>query len=80
MQQMVQLFEQGKVHDARKIHLQLIPLFKALFITANPIPLKAALRLQGWQVGNTRPPLTDQSLDVDQILRKVMEEMGLLPV
>ncbi|MCY7286454.1 MAG: 4-hydroxy-tetrahydrodipicolinate synthase [Cyanobacteria bacterium CAN_BIN43] len=80
MQQMVQTFEQGLVHDARKIHLQLIPLFKALFVTSNPIPLKAALRLQGWQVGTTRPPLFDQSLDVDQILRKVMEEIGLLPI
>jgi 4-hydroxy-tetrahydrodipicolinate synthase len=80
IQQMVQAFEQGQVQVARQIHLQLFPLFKALFVTANPIPLKAALRLQGWQVGNTRPPLADQSLDVDQILRKVMEQMGLLPV
>jgi 4-hydroxy-tetrahydrodipicolinate synthase len=80
MQQMVQAFEAGQVQLARQIHAQLFPLFKALFVTANPIPLKAALRMQGWQVGTTRPPLADHSLDVDQILEKIMKDLGLLPV
>jgi 4-hydroxy-tetrahydrodipicolinate synthase len=78
MQQMVQAFERGQVELATQIHLQLFPLFKALFVTANPIPLKAALRLQGWQVGSTRPPLADDSLDLDSILQKVMKELELL--
>ncbi|HEY9640549.1 MAG TPA: 4-hydroxy-tetrahydrodipicolinate synthase [Coleofasciculaceae cyanobacterium] len=78
LQQMIQFFEQGQVKVASQIHLQLFPLFKALFITANPIPVKAALRLQGWQVGSTRLPLEDSLVDLDQILATVMANLGLL--
>jgi 4-hydroxy-tetrahydrodipicolinate synthase len=78
IQQMVRAFEQGQVQLATQIHLRLFPLFKTLFVTANPIPLKAALRLQGWQVGSTRLPLADDSLDLDQILQSVMKELELL--
>jgi 4-hydroxy-tetrahydrodipicolinate synthase len=45
LQKMIQNFESGQVSEASQIHAQLLPLFKALFLTANPIPLKAALRL-----------------------------------
>ena len=38
-------------------HEQLLPLFKALFATTNPIPVKAALELSGWPVGVPRLPL-----------------------
>jgi 4-hydroxy-tetrahydrodipicolinate synthase len=78
IQQMVRAFEQGQVQLATQIHLRLFSLFKTLFVTANPIPLKAALRLQGWQVGSTRLPLADDSLDLDQILQNVMKELELL--
>jgi 4-hydroxy-tetrahydrodipicolinate synthase len=78
LQQMVQAFEQGKVQLASQIHLQLFPLFRALFVTANPIPLKAALRLQGWSVGQTRPPLVDEAIDLEKLLQPIMKELGLL--
>jgi 4-hydroxy-tetrahydrodipicolinate synthase len=78
LQQMIQAFEQGQVQVATQIHLQLLPLFKTLFITTNPIPIKAALRLQGWQVGTTRLPLEDTFPNLDQILQTVMAELGLL--
>ncbi|HEY9645301.1 MAG TPA: 4-hydroxy-tetrahydrodipicolinate synthase [Chroococcidiopsis sp.] len=78
LQQMIQAFEQGQPKIATDIHLQLFPLFKALFITTNPIPLKAALRLQGWQVGSSRLPLGDAPPDVVQSVQSVMAEMGLL--
>lgn len=78
LQQMIQAFEQGQVQTATQIHLQLFPLFKALFVSTNPIPVKAALRLQGWQVGSTRLPLTDDSAELDDKLQIVMTELGLL--
>jgi 4-hydroxy-tetrahydrodipicolinate synthase len=78
LQQMVQAFEQGQPQLATKIHIALFPLFKALFVTTNPIPVKAALRLQGWQVGATRLPLTDDYPTLDETLRAVMSELGLL--
>jgi 4-hydroxy-tetrahydrodipicolinate synthase len=78
LQQMIQAFEQGQVQSATQIHLQLFPLFKALFATTNPIPLKAALRLQGWQVGSTRLPLEDDVSHFTPALEAVMANLGLL--
>ena len=78
LQYMIQAFEQGQVRKAIQIHLELFPLFKVLFMTANPIPVKAALRLQGWQVGSTRLPLEDVTTDLIPALRSVMADLGLL--
>ncbi|WP_088891874.1 4-hydroxy-tetrahydrodipicolinate synthase [Leptolyngbya ohadii] len=78
IQQMIQDFEQGKVQAAVQMHLQLFPLFKALFTVTNPIPVKAALRLQGWQVGSTRLPLTEESTSYETRLKTVMANLGLL--
>jgi 4-hydroxy-tetrahydrodipicolinate synthase len=78
LQQMIQAFTTGNVQVATKIHLQLFPLFKALFITTNPIPVKKALKLQGWEVGSTRPPLSDADLEVSRKLEVVLEELSLV--
>lgn len=78
LQQMIQAFEQGQPQLATKLHVALFPLFKALFVTTNPIPVKAALRLQGWQVGTTRLPLTDDYPGLDRTLQAVLTELGLL--
>lgn len=78
LQEMIQAFEAGKTQEAIQIHLRLFPLFKALFTATNPIPLKAALRLQGWDVGTTRPPLCEPSVEVTQNLKTVLEELSLL--
>jgi 4-hydroxy-tetrahydrodipicolinate synthase len=78
LQQMIQAFEKGQVQTATQIHLQLFPLFKALFVSANPIPLKAALRLQGWPVGMTRLPLAESSEALEGLLKTVMKDLGLL--
>jgi len=77
LQQMIQAFENGQPAIATQIHLELFPLFKALFVTANPIPIKAALRLQGWHVGSTRLPLVD-SADLTATLTSVMSGLALL--
>jgi len=47
----------GEWEEARLVHQELFPLFKALFVETNPIPVKAALEIQGWQVGLPRLPL-----------------------
>lgn len=79
LQQMIQSFENGKTQLAIEIHLKLFPLFKALFKTTNPIPVKTALRLQGWDVGSTRLPLCDDpSVDVSKILSDEMKKLSLL--
>jgi 4-hydroxy-tetrahydrodipicolinate synthase len=78
VQQMIQSFEQGQTQLATQIHLRLFPLFKALFVSTNPIPIKAALRLRGWPVGHTRLPLVEQSSTLEHTLRTAMAELGLL--
>ena len=78
LQKMIQNFESGQVVEASRIHAQLLPLFKSLFLTANPIPLKAALRLMGWEVGGCRLPLCDVPNDVVTELQRVMKELKLL--
>jgi 4-hydroxy-tetrahydrodipicolinate synthase len=78
LQQMIQAFESGQVAVASEIHLQLFPLFKALFVTTNPIPVKQALKLQGWEVGSTRPPLCEADPEVSQKLAAVMKNLDLI--
>ena len=78
LQAMIQAFEVGKIKEATQIHLQLFPLFKALFATTNPIPVKAALKLQGWDVGSTRSPLCDPTNEIAQNLKNVLEKLSLL--
>ena len=78
LQQMIQAFENGQVIKAQEIHCQLFPLFKVLFCSTNPIPLKAALKLQGWEVGSTRLPLRDLKPDLHMGLEKVLKDLSLL--
>ncbi len=78
LQKMVATFSSGQPQVATEIHLQLLPLCKALFATTNPIPIKAALRLQGWQVGSTRLPLSNASDQVTQLLKNTLKDLALL--
>lgn len=77
LQEMIQCFERGKTQQATAIHLKLFPLFKALFLTTNPIPLKAALALQGWPVQALRLPLVEASAAIQEELKKVLSQLGL---
>jgi 4-hydroxy-tetrahydrodipicolinate synthase len=77
LQQMIQSFNAGKIATATEIHLQLFPLFKTLFLTTNPIPVKQALKLQGWEVGSTRLPLSEADSDVIDKLKAVLEKLDL---
>ena len=54
---MIEAYLAGQNAVALAHHEQLLPLFKALFSTTNPIPVKAALELSGWPVGVPRLPL-----------------------
>ena len=49
----------GKVSEAAAIHRRLLPLVDAMFLVANPIPLKFAMNHLGFRVGGTRLPLCE---------------------
>jgi 4-hydroxy-tetrahydrodipicolinate synthase len=78
LKQMIGAFFQGQPQTATEIHLKLMPLFKALFATTSPIPVKAALRLQGWSVGSTRLPLSVVPAEVEAELKTALTHLSLL--
>jgi 4-hydroxy-tetrahydrodipicolinate synthase len=69
---MVQSFLGGEIAEALALHERLLPLCRALFCTTNPIPVKAALELEGWCVGAPRLPLLAADAAVKQRLHSVL--------
>ena len=59
MTTLVRLCLDGNYAEARRLHFELSPLFRALFIETNPIPIKKACDLMGFAGGPLRLPLTD---------------------
>lgn len=59
IKEMIEKFVNGKITEARNIHLHLLPLVNALFIVSNPIPVKYALNYLNFAVGKPRLPLTE---------------------
>ena len=75
LKEMIESFQSGKVSNALAIHEKLQPLFKALFMTTNPIPIKAALELSGWNVGNPRSPLSPLTSDMKKQLSFILKSL-----
>jgi 4-hydroxy-tetrahydrodipicolinate synthase len=67
----------GDMERARKMHYELMPIFKGAFVETNPIPIKAAMKLSGMPSGGLRLPLCEmqqQNLDkLRQVLLKYKE-------
>lgn len=78
MQAMIKAFTTGQLKLATEIHLKLFPLIKVLFITTNPVPVKAALNLQGFQVGSPRLPLIEATSTEIEAIKSVMATLSLL--
>lgn len=78
IRQMIELIQTGDVPAARKIHEDLSPLFNALFITSNPIPVKAALEMLGLPAGVPRLPLVPATPEERDRVRRALEDAGLL--
>ncbi len=79
LQNMISSYTSGKTGDALKTHLSLFPLFRGLFLETNPVPVKTALRWQGWQVGEVREPLVPLSDSSQQRLREILTTFDLIP-
>lgn len=61
MQEMVTTFLKGDIQTASKLHQKLLPLMCELFVAPNPVPVKTALQLKGFDVGSVRLPLVPLS-------------------
>lgn len=78
MKAMVVAYKNGQIDEAAQIHGELMPFFKMLFITTNPIPIKVAIRLSGFDVGPFRLPLCEPTEAELARIQQVMEAYGLL--
>ncbi len=78
IKQTIEAMVSGNLVEAQTIHEKLMPLFRALFVTTNPIPIKAALNLLGWDVGGVRLPLVEADAQVLDLLRQVLTDLNLL--
>jgi len=76
--QMVAACRRGDWDTARRLHYQLLPLIRALFLETNPIPVKAAVAMMGYCQDALRLPLLPMSDGARAKLRAVMEQFGLL--
>ena len=75
---MVESFRSGDAKTAKRIHNELTPLFKALFIETNPGPVKTAMNWMGMAAGGLRLPLVELEPENQKKLRKVLVNMGLV--
>lgn len=75
--EMCHLFLDGKVSEARKLQLELLPLINALFCEVNPIPVKAAMSAMGYGKNSLRLPLTPMEKAHEEKLLELMREQGL---
>lgn len=76
--EMIEARATGDHTRALRIHLELMPLMKTLFMTANPIMVKKALELQGFPVGGVRLPLVPATDVQTAELERVMKGVGVL--
>ena len=76
--ELVRAFRAGDHARALHMHQRLLPLFKALFCETNPIPVKAALALQGRIRDELRLPLTPLSQVNRERLQVTLKEQGFI--
>lgn len=74
---MIHNYFNGNLEEATKVQLESIELIKALFCEVNPIPVKAALNIMGYNYGTPRLPLVEMSSENKEILEKAMKNYGL---
>ena len=75
---MVMFCLEGKYEEAKELQLKALPLIEQLFIEVNPIPAKAALNMQGFNVGSPRLPLTELTDSHKKTLKEAMINFGCL--
>lgn len=75
---MVKYFQEGRNIEAARLHREMLPLFRGLFMVANPIPVKAAVNLIGFQAGKPRLPLLPLGEEQTRRLKGLLREYRLI--
>jgi 4-hydroxy-tetrahydrodipicolinate synthase len=76
---LVRACESGDLRSAEKLHRQLLPLFKDLFIEPNPVPVKTALGWRGAMSPEIRLPLCEMSQANQECLRRTLADFQPRP-
>ena len=75
---MVMSYLNGDVKLSRQLQVSVMNLNKALFCEVNPIPVKEALNMMGWNAGAVRSPLCEMEPQHKELLRKELAAMKLI--
>lgn len=75
---MIDAFFAGRVQEASSIHLELLQIFRTMFITTNPVPVKRSLEYLGIETGPVRLPLVDLTEDQAETIKETLRHYGLL--
>ncbi len=78
MHNMCSAFLNGDVETARRIQLNIIPVFKAAFIEVSPMPIKAMMNLCGFDIGQPRLPLTVPTDSSIEFIKSTINSCELL--
>ena len=70
-------FMDGDVKGSRELQLRALPLIEKLFCEVNPIPVKAAMNMLGWEVCPLRMPLSEMEEEHQKELKAAMDAFGV---
>lgn len=73
MRRMLDAYAAGDAVTATELHLRLLPIFTGLFLASNPVPVKDALRIVGFDAGSVRPPLAALSQSEHAYLEEILQ-------
>lgn len=75
---MCSLYDVGKIKEAEELQTKYIPLIDAIFSDVNPIPIKEAMNIMGYNIGTLRLPLYKMPEDKIIKLKSVLEKFNLI--
>ncbi|MFZ5967943.1 MAG: 4-hydroxy-tetrahydrodipicolinate synthase [Bacillota bacterium] len=78
MKALIDAYLRGDVENAGTIHIRLLDIFNTLFIAVNPVPVKHALNLMGYNVGALRMPLMEANHHVQAEVKRCLQELQLI--
>jgi 4-hydroxy-tetrahydrodipicolinate synthase len=78
IQEMISAFVNKDIDKAQSIQSELLPLFRMMFITTNPIPVKTAVNLIGQKAGPFRLPLVSPTINELEQIKSYMLKMNLI--
>lgn len=78
IKEMINLYKSGKFKEAANVNNWLLDFFYGIFITTNPVPIKEALNLCGFDVGNPRLPLVNMTNEEKDNFKKILLKYNLI--